>query len=137
MKPQQKEERNIGPVNPFALGAAFLEAAKKLKWVAEERDARQRRYFITPQGFDEMGKLCMDMQQVTRYRPLTPRGDRCGPPCPTHAKLAPGGMGEWLKPAVLKTASRESGTGVRIPLPPPKHLSRFVEQTSLQIHAGG
>ncbi len=30
-----------------------------------------------------------------------------------------GGMGEWLKPAVLKTVSLERGSGVRIPLPPP------------------
>ena len=28
-------------------------------------------------------------------------------------------MGEWLKPAVLKTVSPERGSGVRIPLPPP------------------
>src|SRR5208337_4559399 len=28
-------------------------------------------------------------------------------------------MGEWLKPAVLKTAVRETVPGVRIPLPPP------------------
>jgi hypothetical protein len=32
----------------------------------------------------------------------------------------PGGMGEWLKPAVLKTVSPERGSGVRIPLPPPR-----------------
>ena len=30
-----------------------------------------------------------------------------------------GGMAEWLKAAVLKTASRKSGTWVRILLPPP------------------
>ena len=42
----------------------------------------------------------------------------------THS-LAPstqsptGGMGEWLKPAVLKTVSPARGSGVRIPLPPP------------------
>ena len=30
-----------------------------------------------------------------------------------------GGMGEWLKPAVLKTVSPERGSRVRIPLPPP------------------
>ena len=30
-----------------------------------------------------------------------------------------GGMAEWLKAAVLKTASRVIVTGVRIPLPPP------------------
>ncbi len=30
-----------------------------------------------------------------------------------------GGMGERLKPAVLKTVSPARGSGVRIPLPPP------------------
>ena len=30
-----------------------------------------------------------------------------------------GGMGEWLKPAVLKTVNGETRSGVRIPLPPP------------------
>ena len=33
-----------------------------------------------------------------------------------------GGMGERLKPAVLKTVSLERGSGVRIPLPPSKYL---------------
>src|SRR6185369_7923721 len=33
-----------------------------------------------------------------------------------------GGMCEWLKQAVLKTALRETVTGVRIPLPPPYRL---------------
>ena len=42
-----------------------------------------------------------------------------------------GGMGERLKPAVLKTVSLARGSGVRIPLPPPayrlarKHLTAF------------
>ena len=31
-----------------------------------------------------------------------------------------GGMGEWLKPAVLKTVNGETRSGVRIPLPPPE-----------------
>ena len=39
------------------------------------------------------------------------------------AQSPTGGMGEWLKPAVLKTVSPERGSGVRIPLPPP--LFRF------------
>ncbi len=33
-----------------------------------------------------------------------------------------GGMAEWLKAAVLKTASRAIVTGVRIPLPPPFYI---------------
>ena len=34
-------------------------------------------------------------------------------------KIRDGGMGEWLKPAVLKTVSGVTRSGVRIPLPPP------------------
>ena len=33
-------------------------------------------------------------------------------------------MGEWLKPAVLKTVYGATRTGVRIPLPPPE-ISRY------------
>src|ERR1035438_9621920 len=33
--------------------------------------------------------------------------------------MGTGGMGEWLKPAVLKTVSGVTRSGVRIPLPPP------------------
>jgi hypothetical protein len=32
-------------------------------------------------------------------------------------------MGEWLKPAVLKTVSGVTRSGVRIPLPPPARRS--------------
>ena len=38
-------------------------------------------------------------------------------------KIENGGMGERLKPAVLKTVSLERGSGVRIPLPPPSRFS--------------
>jgi hypothetical protein len=37
---------------------------------------------------------------------------------PHIAKVTTGGMGERLKPAVLKTAVRGTVPGVRIPLPP-------------------
>jgi hypothetical protein len=36
-------------------------------------------------------------------------------------KIVNGGMGEWLKPAVLKTVDGETRPGVRIPLPPPSY----------------
>ena len=35
-------------------------------------------------------------------------------------------MAEWLKAAVLKTASRVIVTGVRIPLPPPPFFNEYV-----------
>jgi hypothetical protein len=40
-------------------------------------------------------------------------------------KIEDGGMGEWLKPAVLKTVELERVPGVRIPLPPPYYLVYF------------
>jgi hypothetical protein len=39
-----------------------------------------------------------------------------------------GGMGEWLKPAVLKTVELERVPGVRIPLPPPSKF--FISKVS-------
>ena len=41
----------------------------------------------------------------------------------TYYNRVVGGMGEWLKPAVLKTVCGATRTGVRIPLPPPKILN--------------
>jgi hypothetical protein len=37
-------------------------------------------------------------------------------------------MGEWLKPAVLKTVNGVTRSGVRIPLPPPLHLELLESQ---------
>ena len=37
-------------------------------------------------------------------------------------------MGEWLKPAVLKTVSGATRSGVRIPLPPPLYLGRAPDE---------
>ena len=44
-------------------------------------------------------------------------------------KIGIGGMGEWLKPAVLKTVDGETRPGVRIPLPPPSR--RFFRSRKL------
>ena len=72
MKSKEPQENHIGPVNPFALGNVFIEAAKKLGWMLEEQVERQRRYYITPQGFAEMEKLGLELQRVLHYRPMTP-----------------------------------------------------------------
>src|SRR5580704_11301495 len=42
-----------------------------------------------------------------------------------RVKMVSGGMGEWLKPAVLRTVELERVPGVRIPLPPPLLNMRF------------
>ncbi|HEV2352264.1 MAG TPA: hypothetical protein VG028_20715 [Terriglobia bacterium] len=72
MKSKDPKESRIGPVNPFALGGVFIEAAKKLGWMHEEQEERQRRYYITAQGFAEMEKLGMDLQRVVHYKPMSP-----------------------------------------------------------------
>src|SRR5271154_1531336 len=47
-------------------------------------------------------------------------------------------MGEWLKPAVLKTVELERVPGVRIPLPPPVYLF-YNQSVSMHFawHCGG
>src|SRR5690242_2115181 len=72
MKSKDAKETRIGPVNPFALGGVFIEAAKKLGWMHEEQEERQRRYYITAEGFTEMEKLGLDLQRVVHYKPMTP-----------------------------------------------------------------
>ena len=49
-----------------------------------------------------------------------------------------GGMGEWLMPAVLKTADPSPGPWVRIPLPPPfsKPLASYISRQQ-QSHMRG
>ena len=44
-------------------------------------------------------------------------------------------MGEWLKPAVLKTVSLERGSGVRIPLPPPLFRFESLAVREWRMHA--
>ncbi len=44
-----------------------------------------------------------------------------------------GGMAEWLKAAVLKTASRVIVTGVRIPLPPPVGKKKELVRTRFRL----
>src|ERR1041385_8183338 len=52
--------------------------------------------------------------------------DRCGTRSMVLSAKLPvynvGGVGEWLKPAVLKTVRLERVSGVRIPPPPPDCL---------------
>lgn len=68
MKPKGKDENRLGPVNPFTVGSVFIEAAKKLEWIEEEKTERQRQFFITSKGFEEMTKLGMDLQRALMYR---------------------------------------------------------------------
>lgn len=68
MKSKSKDENRLGPVNPFTVGSVFIEAAKKLEWIEEEKTERQQQYFITSKGFEEMSKLGMNIERALLYR---------------------------------------------------------------------
>jgi len=68
MKPKAKHEDRLGPVNPFTVGSVFIDAAKKLEWIVEDKTERHRQYFITPKGFEEMSKLGMNIERALLYR---------------------------------------------------------------------
>jgi hypothetical protein len=68
MKSKGKDHDRLGPVNPFTVGSVFIEAAKKLEWLEEDKTDRQRQYFITPKGFEEMSKLGMNIERALLYR---------------------------------------------------------------------
>lgn len=68
MKPKGNEENRLGPVNPFVVGNVFIEAAKKLEWIVEDKTERHKQYFITPKGFEEMTKLGMNIERALLYR---------------------------------------------------------------------
>jgi hypothetical protein len=68
MKTKAKHEDRLGPVNPFTVGSVFIEAAKNLEWIVEDQTDRQRQYFISSKGFEEMSKLGMNMERVLLYR---------------------------------------------------------------------
>lgn len=61
------------------------------------------------------------MESTLINRTIKPVFDKLG----FELVVLSGGMCEWLKQAVLKTAVRETVPGVRIPLPPPfKYMFR-------------
>jgi hypothetical protein len=66
-------EPNTGliPINPFALGGAFLERSIRLGWVTKHRADGRTTYFLTPSGTIELEKLGIDTTKVRSYRVLT------------------------------------------------------------------
>ncbi|HZT71823.1 MAG TPA: hypothetical protein VFC10_19005 [Terriglobia bacterium] len=91
MKPKNEEQNRLGPVNPFTVGSVFVEAAKKMEWIEEDKTDRHRRYFITPKGFEEMSKLGMNIERALLYRqpPEQPQRHRT----PSHAHHGPRNRG--------------------------------------------
>ncbi len=84
MKPKGKDDDRLGPVNPFVVGNVFIEAAKKLEWIEEDKTDRHRQYFITSKGFEEMSKLGMNIERALLYRQLPAEPQRHRPPSHTH-----------------------------------------------------
>jgi len=68
MTSKAKHEDRLGPVNPFTVGSVFVDAAKKLEWIVEDKTERHKQYFITPKGFEEMSKLGMNIERALLYR---------------------------------------------------------------------
>ena len=92
MTSKGKDQDRLGPVNPFTVGSVFIEAAKKLEWIAEEQVDRQKQYYITPKGFEEMSKLGMNIERALLYRQPPaeqPRRAHTATHAPAHRR--PGG----------------------------------------------
>jgi len=83
MDPKVKDKNHLGPVNPFTVGNVFIEAAMKLEWIEEEKTERQRQFYITSKGFDEMSKLGMNIEKALLYREQ-PAQEARRAPSPAH-----------------------------------------------------
>ena len=69
--------------------------------------------------------------QKSRQRPPEPLVKAAARAC--RAILEGGGVGEWLKPAVLKTVRPVRVSGVRIPPPPPENAKVDLELEATSI----
>lgn len=59
------------PVNPFALGGAFIEWAREKGWVEVEEVGRCRNYYITSTGVTNMNELGIRFDSLYRFTPLS------------------------------------------------------------------
>jgi len=84
MNPKGKDKDHLGPVNPFTVGNVFIEAAMKLEWIVEEKTERQRQFYITSKGFEEMSKLGMNIEKALLYREPPAQEARRAHPQPRH-----------------------------------------------------
>jgi hypothetical protein len=88
MTSKSNEENRLGPVNPFTVGSVFVEAAKKLEWIVEDKTERHRQYYITPKGLEEMTKLGMNIERMLLYR-QPPAEQHRRTPSPSHTHHRP------------------------------------------------
>jgi hypothetical protein len=71
-----KQNTALVPINPFALGGAFLEKSIALGWVTKHRAEGRTTYFLTPSGTVELEKFGIDTAKVRSYRVLTEMDQR-------------------------------------------------------------
>jgi hypothetical protein len=63
------------PVNPFALGAAFVERAVELGWIEIESDGRRSSYFLTDSGNDGLEDFGVKLEKAVQFTVLPERND--------------------------------------------------------------
>lgn len=59
------------PVNPFALGGAFIEWAREKGWIEVEEVGRCRNYYITSMGDAKMREMGVNIDNLFRFMPLS------------------------------------------------------------------
>ena len=63
------------PVNPFALGAAFVERAVELGWVEVESDGMRSSYYLTDSGGGELVKFGVNLDKAMQFAVLPERNN--------------------------------------------------------------
>ena len=63
------------PVNPFALGAAFVERAVELGWVEVDSDGRRSSYYLTASGSEGLENFGVKIEKAMQFAVLPERSD--------------------------------------------------------------
>ncbi len=63
------------PVNPFALGAAFVERAVELGWIEVESDGRRSSYYLTDSGNDGLEDFGVNLEKAVQFTILPERNN--------------------------------------------------------------
>ncbi|KPJ59423.1 MAG: hypothetical protein AMJ46_11420 [Latescibacteria bacterium DG_63] len=66
------------PVNPFALGAAFVERAVELGWIEVESDGRRSSYYLTDSGNDGLEDFGVKLEKAMQFT-ILPERNNAGP----------------------------------------------------------
>ncbi|MBN1504026.1 MAG: hypothetical protein JW952_03075 [Candidatus Eisenbacteria bacterium] len=62
-------------VNPFALGAAFVERAVELGWLEVESDGMRSSYYLTDSGSSELVKFGVNLDKAMQFAVLQERNN--------------------------------------------------------------